>query len=318
MGAIQIVLKGLKGNVRMGLPREDVENCEGIVKEFATQLQQAAIKANLRATDLPIYQTDTLSIVKSDSAYYFVFWDSESDFPVDESVEYIDDTSIHYSSSKEVARKITFYGGHSDFAFAVYIASVSSRFDVPKLDALAAKYIKKVQSRVNRPENAQAKVATAEEPQRERSKRVFVVHGHDEGMKEAVARVLSELKLEPIILHEKPNQGSTIIEKFIEFSDVGYAVVLLSPDDMAYAKGIPPRQAKSRARQNVIFELGFFIGTLGRKNVCALHRSDGNFDLLTDYNGVLYVPYDDAGRWRFTLVRELRASGYDVNANDIL
>ena len=96
------------------------------------------------------------------------------------------------------------------------------------------------------------------------SGRVFVVHGRDAGAKNEVARFLSKLKLEPVILHEKPNQGRTIIEKFERFSDVSFAVVLLTPDDVGRPAGQSEKFDKSRARQNVILELGHFLGKLGR------------------------------------------------------
>jgi len=145
---------------------------------------------------------------------------------------------------------------------------------------------------------------------------VFVVHGHDEAMKQAVARFLERLGLQPIILHEQPNRGRTIIEKFVDHAAVGFAVVLLSPDDRGAAAGEP--QPKPRARQNVVFELGYFIGRLGRENVVALYRADDQFELPSDYSGVLFVPFDGAGRWMVDLVRELKAAGYQVDANKAL
>jgi hypothetical protein len=99
------------------------------------------------------------------------------------------------------------------------------------------------------------------------SKRVFVVHGHDDGAKEAVARYLERLGLEAIILHEKPNEGRTVIEKVEAFSDVGFAVVLLTPDDLGAAKE-DATSLKARARQNVVLELGYFLGKLKRSRVC--------------------------------------------------
>ena len=55
-------------------------------------------------------------------------------------------------------------------------------------------------------------------------------------MKLAVARTLEKLGLDAIILHEQPNLGKTIIEKFSDHADVSFAVVLLSPDDMGYSQ----------------------------------------------------------------------------------
>jgi hypothetical protein len=96
---------------------------------------------------------------------------------------------------------------------------------------------------------------------------IFLVHGHDEGTREAVARFLDKLKLDPIILHEQANQGRTVVEKLEHYGDVSYAVVLLTPDDVG---GLGPSELQPRARQNVVLELGYFIARLGRKNVCAV------------------------------------------------
>ncbi len=150
------------------------------------------------------------------------------------------------------------------------------------------------------------------------SKNVFIVHGHNEEMKLAVARAIEKLKLTPIILHEQPNKGKTIIEKFTDNSDVAFAVVLLSSDDIAYSKKNKPETAKYRARQNVIFELGYFIGKLGRERVIALHEIVSDFEIPSDYSGVLFVPFDNNGKWQFDIVRELKAIGIQVDANNIL
>jgi predicted nucleotide-binding protein with TIR-like domain len=147
------------------------------------------------------------------------------------------------------------------------------------------------------------------------SRKVFVVHGHDEAAKEATARFLSQLDLEPIILHEQPNQGRTIIEKFEKYADVSFAVILLTPDDLVSSKDASD-QARHRARQNVIFELGFFVGKLSRSNVCALHK--GDTEILSDYQGVLFVPMDSSGAWKFALAREIKAAGISIDVNRIV
>ncbi len=148
--------------------------------------------------------------------------------------------------------------------------------------------------------------------------KVFVVHGRDEAMKQAVARTIEQLELKPIILHEEADQGRTIIEKFTQCSDVGFSVVLMSPDDLAYPKEAKPEEAKLRARQNVILELGYFLGKLGRKNVMALYKQDKDFEIPTDFAGVVYTSYDSQGYWKLRLVKELRACGYNVDANKIV
>jgi predicted nucleotide-binding protein len=153
---------------------------------------------------------------------------------------------------------------------------------------------------------------------KERSNKVFIVHGHDDEMKVAVARLLEQLGLDTIILHEQPNKGKTIIEKFSNYADVGFAVVLLSADDVGRAKNASESAMKYRARQNVIMELGYFLGRLGRENVAALYRPGEDFEIPSDFSGVLYTEYDRAGHWRFSLVQELKASGYDVDANKLI
>jgi len=146
--------------------------------------------------------------------------------------------------------------------------------------------------------------------------KVFVVHGHDEAMKLKVAGVLTALGLEPIILHEQPNKGQTIVEKFEANAAVDFAVVLLSPDDMGFAKDDNRRKAKPRARQNVLIELGYFAGKLGRGKVCALRKSD--VEIPSDLSGVVYTVFDEHGNWRIELVRELKAAGYEIDANALV
>jgi len=104
----------------------------------------------------------------------------------------------------------------------------------------------------------------------------------------------------------------------MNYSEVGFAVVLLSPDDMAYPKTSTPDKTRPRARQNVVLELGFFIGRLGRERVLALHKNVPNFEMPSDYQGVIYKPFDDAGAWRFELVKELKALNYDVNSDKLI
>src|SRR5262249_17157379 len=115
-----------------------------------------------------------------------------------------------------------------------------------------------------------------------------------------------------IVLHEQANQGRTVIEKFEKHADVDFAVVLLTPDDLGHAVGAPD-EAKPRARQNVVFELGYFVGRLGRSRVCALHK--GDVEILSDYDGIVYVSMNDPQGWRLLLAREIKAAGIDVDLN---
>lgn len=144
---------------------------------------------------------------------------------------------------------------------------------------------------------------------------VFIIHGRDEGTKEAVARFIEQLGLNPIILHEQPNQGQTIIEKFERHAEVAFAIALLTPDDTGGLSG-DEQSFKPRARQNVIFELGYFTGKLDRGRVCALKGE--NVEIPSDYDGVLYIPLDESGGWKMTLMRELKSAGFEVDVDRVL
>jgi predicted nucleotide-binding protein len=143
---------------------------------------------------------------------------------------------------------------------------------------------------------------------------IFIVHGHNNEVKMSVERTLSKLALNPIILHDKPNSGKTVIEKFEEHSDVGFAIILLTDDDLGKAK--TEENFNIRARQNVILEFGYFIGKLGRKRVCTLYSR--GVELPSDLSGLLYIEIDTSGYWKFSLAKELMAAGYSVDLNNII
>lgn len=148
------------------------------------------------------------------------------------------------------------------------------------------------------------------------SNEIFVVHGRDTGTKDTVARFLERIKMQPVILQELDDDGITVIEKFERHAErVGFAIVLFTPDDIGALKG-EFDNAKPRARENVIFELGYFIGKLGRSRVRVLTK--GEVEILSDYSGVIRIPMEDNDAWKLHLVRELRRAGYAVDANDAL
>lgn len=146
------------------------------------------------------------------------------------------------------------------------------------------------------------------------SRKVFIVHGHDDGAREAVARYLQDLGFEPVILHEQANRGSTVIEKIESNADVGFAVVLLTPDDVGSVRGA--KELESRARQNVLLELGYFLARLGRSRVCALRKED--VAIPSDFAGVVWEQMDAGHGWKVSLGRELRAAGFEVDLNKAL
>jgi len=148
-------------------------------------------------------------------------------------------------------------------------------------------------------------------------RKIFLVHGHDKQALHETARFLENIvgRKNVIVLGEQPNKGKTIIEKFERYANVGFAVVLLTPDDRGGAAKTAHKNQKPRARQNVIFELGYFIGRLRRDKVCALHRKE--VEIPSDYKGILYVELDEAGSWKMKLVSELKAAGFRLDTNKV-
>lgn len=148
------------------------------------------------------------------------------------------------------------------------------------------------------------------------SGRVFIVHGHDNELKIELEVFLKNLGLDPIVLHRQPDQGATLIEKFEKHSDVGYAFVLLTPDEVActvdqLSKPEKERKMEGRARANVIFEFGFFVGRLGRSRVCCLYKS--GVTLPSDLNGLVYKKVTGSvENLGYNLIKELRVAGYAI------
>lgn len=141
--------------------------------------------------------------------------------------------------------------------------------------------------------------------------RIFIVHGHDEARKFQLARFLKDLTdHEPVILHEQPNKGAVLIEKLEDSAArTGFAIVLLTADDLGRAK--KETEDKPRGRQNVVFELGFFMGALGRSNVAVLMEE--GIEEPGDVTGLVYTPLDAGGAWKAALATEIEEAGIPVN-----
>ena len=177
------------------------------------------------------------------------------------------------------------------------------------------------------------------------TKNVFIVHGRDHKPMKELKAMLKEFKSNPIVLHEQPSGSRTIVEKLEKYSDVGYAFVILTPDDLGHLhdefkkaktsillkeilKAIEGKQKvgneaeiltkifkmmEKRARQNVILEFGYFIGLLGRDKVCCLYK--GDVELPSDMQGIVYIPFNKSvSEVRDKIVKELsaRAAGYEI------
>lgn len=149
-------------------------------------------------------------------------------------------------------------------------------------------------------------------------RRIIVVSGTDEKMKPTITAALKKLGLVSIVMSEEPSQGKKIVERFAEYADVGFAVVLLSPDVYVYPKGEEATKRKRIPKQDVTLMFGFLLGKLGKNNVLAFYKETPNFVFPIEFEGVKFTALDDRDSWKLTLIRELTSCGYVVDAERLL
>lgn len=138
---------------------------------------------------------------------------------------------------------------------------------------------------------------------------VFIIHGHDNELKTEIQLLLTRAGVNNLVLHEQPDKGRTIIDKLVEESNnSNYAIALLSPDDRL-------EDGSNRARQNVILEIGYFIGKLGKERVRILRK--GDIEIPSDLQGILYENYDVPGAWKIKICKELIAVGIYVDMESV-
>src|ERR1044071_1409318 len=177
----------------------------------------------------------------------------------------------------------------------------------------------KLLSALDQPIPASEKSMPAKEA--DAQERVFVVHGHDEASREQLELVLHKLGLDPFVLANTSGGGLTIIEALETEIGPGpnrarFGIVLMTPDDMGYARADGAKKAEPRARQNVVLEMGMLIAALGRPNVAILKR--GHLEVPSDAQGILYIPFNDHIRETVPkLVDRLRAAGFTIDAERI-
>jgi len=155
--------------------------------------------------------------------------------------------------------------------------------------------------------------------------KVFIVHGREEYPALLLHKYLHNLGVDAITFDDFPDKGKTIIEQIEYIRDnISYAFAVLTPDDVGCrqeeadeisavvagikkvtkeAAGKALQALQGRARQNVIFELGLFIGALGRENVCCLKQKDVK-ELPSDLSGILYKEFDKDVKEIFHELRE--------------
>ena len=151
----------------------------------------------------------------------------------------------------------------------------------------------------------------------ETQRNVFISYGHDEEAKITVAKFVENLGLKVTDLHEQPRNDLTVIENLEKYADdTGFAIALLTPDDVGALKDEADRQLNPRARQNVLLELGYFIGKLNPNQVCLLYKE--GVELPSYIRDVAYVPMDSADGWKLKLCKEMQNAGFPVDMNKIL
>ncbi|WP_139921103.1 TIR domain-containing protein [Hymenobacter sp. DG01] len=144
-----------------------------------------------------------------------------------------------------------------------------------------------------------------EKPKKSKNDTVFIIHGHDNELKMSIQLLLNRAGVNSIVLHEQADKGRTIIDKLVEETEVaGYAIALLTPDDLTTT-------GNNRARQNVIMEIGYFLGKLGKSRLRMIVK--GDVEIPSDLQGILYEKYDSAGAWKVKLMKEMQAVGIYVD-----
>ena len=147
---------------------------------------------------------------------------------------------------------------------------------------------------------------------------VFVVYGHDQTAKTQLEALLRRWHLEPLFLDQLPSDGQTILEKLEKYTgQVGYAIVLATPDDEGHRVGRTDEKAY-RVRQNVVLELGMVLSLLGRERVAILMKESHSMEKPSDIQGLMYIPFsDDLEGAQIQLLRELNSAGYRISIDAI-
>jgi len=149
-------------------------------------------------------------------------------------------------------------------------------------------------------------------------RRIIVVSGTDEIMKQTITGALRKLGLVAIVMSEEPCQGKKIVERFADYADVGFALVLLSPDIYVYPKGEEATKRERVPKQDVTLMFGFLLGKLGKDKVLAFYRESPNFAFPIEFEGFKFTALDDRNSWKLALIRELTNCGYTVDAERLL
>ncbi|MEJ2901523.1 nucleotide-binding protein [Pedobacter panaciterrae] len=175
----------------------------------------------------------------------------------------------------------------------------------------------KIDALIRNPGAGEAKlIPTESKPEVAKSPQLFVVYGHDQTSRDQLELILSKLGIEPFILAKSSGEGLTIIEALERHlgteGTANVGIVLLTPDDLGYAKRDGEGAIKERARQNVILEMGMLISKLGRQNTLILVK--GRLERPSDTDGIIYHSFTDhVKEVGLALVERLERSGFPID-----
>ena len=290
---------------------EIAPNALRVSKKEARQKLEARIEKGQRLHDLPLLSYDELNKARMDANKWSQYnthllrrlFDSVA--PINEY------TGFHYQH-------------YSDYAYSAHMPSLQDEVleyrtnlaeSIDSLEGIHER-VELYDESLNESQRTSDNENSSDSPPPTFGDEVFIVHGHDDEAKVTVARFVENLGIEATILHEQANRGQTIPEKFEEHAgEAGFAIILLTPDDIGASKDESDK-LKPRARQNVVLELGYFWGRLGRGRVCVLHK--GGVELPSDMQGLLYVPMNSSDGWQLKLAREMNQAGLPVDPQKLL
>lgn len=206
------------------------------------------------------------------------------------------------SLAYDIYRDIAINGYHyaNDFAFTLF--SQDRLIDnIEKLNKTFLGYFEEALTDIS---NANPELEL-KKPKAAKGNIVFIIHGHDNELKSEVLLLLKRAGVNSFVLHEQADRGRTVIDKLLEETDhAGYAVALLTPDDLTH-------DGNNRARQNVILEIGYFIGRLGKERLRMIVRDQ--VEIPSDLTGILYEKYETTGAWKIKLLKEMQSVGIYVD-----
>ncbi len=145
--------------------------------------------------------------------------------------------------------------------------------------------------------------------------KVLLLHSGEDEMTVSVIDLLDKLGVDTIMPDASQESTAEYMGEIAGISKVSFAVYLLNPDEKTLFPGLPGKISKAKPRQDTIFELGLLVGKLGRDRVAVLFRRERGVDIPEDFFGVNYVAFDAAGGWKINLIKLLKASGFEVDAN---